>query len=311
MVITFHRRVRAVHARRPLIVQAWPQRGRRDRNGRPGRPMADPRRFPEQRERWGGFDWTDENRKKAGRDHRQISGGAAAFGGASAARPRAAAGRAETARRAGCRSRCSSSSPARSTCPTCACSRSRPSTRCSTSSRSAASTSRSAARRRACCAARTTCSRPATSAGSRRAAHHRGRAVHADRGRVPRRLRQCADGPDQRRQLRGPDRREHGRDPRRPRPRRDSEAGPQVDRQTSCPVGGPTTSRRWPSAITITGRNGMSHGSGRGGRVMKTVLQIAVGAFVICSSLGRGGHENSGLIVILLAWKIIKGAWPC
>ena len=32
-----------------------------------------------------------------------------------------------------------------------------------------------------------------------------GRPVHPDRGRMPRRLRQRADGPDQRRQLRGPD----------------------------------------------------------------------------------------------------------
>ena len=35
--------------------------------------------------------------------------------------------------------------------------------------------------------------------------------VDADRGRMPRRLRQRADGPDQRRQLRGSDRGQHGR----------------------------------------------------------------------------------------------------
>ena len=72
----------------------------------------------------------------------------------------------------------------------------------------------------------------------------RGRAVHADRGRVPRRLRQRADGPDQRRQLRGFVRGEHGRDPRRARGGQTPKPGPQVDRQTSCPEGGPTTLKK-------------------------------------------------------------------
>ena len=56
--------------------------------------------------------------------------------------------------------------------------------------------------------------------------HDRRRAVHLDRGRVPRRLRQRADGPDQRRQLRGSDRGEHGRDPRCAGARRDAQARP-------------------------------------------------------------------------------------
>src|SRR5512139_1112351 len=42
---------------------------------------------------------------------------------------------------------------------------------------------------------------------------------------MSRRLRQCADGPDQRRQLRGSDLREHDRHPRGARARRDPEAG--------------------------------------------------------------------------------------
>ena len=54
----------------------------------------------------------------------------------------------------------------------------------------------------------------------------RGRAFHSDRGRMPRRLRQRADGADQRRQLRGPRRGAHGRDPRRAGARRDAAAGP-------------------------------------------------------------------------------------
>ena len=32
--------------------------------------------------------------------------------------------------------------------------------------------------------------------------------------------------------------------------------GPQIDRQTSCPEGGPTTLRRWSPKITIIGSNG-------------------------------------------------------
>ena len=42
--------------------------------------------------------------------------------------------------------------------------------------------------------------------GPQEGPHDRRRPVHADRGRMPRRLRQRADGPDQRRQLRGSDR---------------------------------------------------------------------------------------------------------
>ena len=95
----------------------------------------------------------------------------------------------------------------------------------------------------------------------------RRRAVHADRGRMPRRLRQRADGPDQRRQLRGPDRGEHGRDPRRarararrPSPARRSTARP------AAPKAARPRSRRWPSAITIIARNGQRplarHGEG-------------------------------------------------
>jgi hypothetical protein len=46
-------------------------------------------------------------------------------------------------------------------------------------------------------------------------ADHARRPVHADRGRVPGCLRERADGPDQRRQLRGPGLRPHEPDPRR------------------------------------------------------------------------------------------------
>jgi hypothetical protein len=73
----------------------------------------------------------------------------------------------------------------------------------------------------------------------------------------PRRLRQRADGPDQRRQLRGPDRGEHGCDPRRA-------CGGQVAQARAA--GRPPDelsrrrpdlrSRKWPSAITTIGRNG-------------------------------------------------------
>ena len=61
--------------------------------------------------------------------------------------------------------------------------------------------------------------------GHEEGADDRGRPVHAHRGRVPRRLRQRADGPDQRRQLRGSDLRDDDRDPRGAGPGRDAEAG--------------------------------------------------------------------------------------
>ena len=76
-----------------------------------------------------------------------------------------------------------------------------------------------------------------------------------DRGRVPRRLRQCADGPDQRRQLRGPDRGKHGRDPRRARApaRRRSRARRSIARP-AAPKAARPRSRRWPSATTTIAR---------------------------------------------------------
>ena len=74
--------------------------------------------------------------------------------------------------------------------------------------------------------------------------HHRRRAVHPDRGRVPRRLRQRADGPDQRRQLRGSDRGEHGRDPRRAGRRQDAQARPAGRPPDQLPEGGPTTLKK-------------------------------------------------------------------
>ena len=101
------------------------------------------------------------------------------------------------------------------------------------------STSRCAERRPACCAGRTMCSAACYKRGLRKG-HHRGRTVHADRGRVPRRLRQRADGPDQRRQLRRSDRGEHGRpildalaSARRPSRARRSTARPAAPRATS------------------------------------------------------------------------------
>ena len=101
--------------------------------------------------------------------------------------------------------------------------------------------------------------------------HHRRRPVHADRGRMPRRLRQRADGPDQRRQLRGPDRGQHGaRSSTRWPPARQPKPGPQVDRQTSAPKAARPRSRRWPSATTIIG------GSGDEGAILIAVVAIVI-----------------------------------
>ena len=123
--------------------------------------------------------------------------------------------------------------------------------------RSAATTSRSAAPRPACCAARTTCSPPATRKGMKKGAHDRRRPVHPDRGRVPRRLRQRADGPDQRRQLRGPDLREHDRDPRRARQGRDAEGrARRSSARPAAPRAARPRSRRWSARITIIGDDG-------------------------------------------------------
>ena len=79
------------------------------------------------------------------------------------------------------------------------------------------------------------------------------------RGRVPRRLRECADGADQLRLLRGPDARElrqacstSSRRASRSKP------GPQVDRQFSAPVGGPTTLTDPSSTRTATAANAQS-----------------------------------------------------
>ena len=103
------------------------------------------------------------------------------------------------------------------------------------------------------------CARRLLQARDEEGPHHRRRPVHADRGRMPRRLRQRADGPDQRRQLRGSDRGQHGRDPRRagraarrPSPARRSTARP------ARPKAARPRSRRWPSAITIIGGSGRS-----------------------------------------------------
>ena len=71
---------------------------------------------------------------------------------------------------------------------------------------------------------------------------HAGRPVHAARGRMPRRLRQRAGRPGQRRFLRGPRRRLRPRADRRLAPRRDAAARDRVEgRQGSAPEGGPTT----------------------------------------------------------------------
>ncbi len=112
--------------------------------------------------------------------------------------------------------------------------------------------------------------------------HDRGRPVHADRGRMPRRLRQRADGPDQRRQLRGPDRRQHGRDPRRAgrAARRPSRARRSTARP-AAPRAARPASRRWPSATTIIG------GSGDGTR--------------------HRSRSSSRSCVIVVAWKHAQG----
>ena len=114
--------------------------------------------------------------------------------------------------------------------------------------------------------------------------HHRRRPVHADRGRMPRRLRQRADGPDQRRQLRGSDRGQHGRDPRRagraarrPSPARRSTARP------AAPRAARPRSRKWPSAITTIG------GSGDGTDIVKIVVAIVHRS----SSRGRSSRASS------------------
>ena len=87
---------------------------------------------------------------------------------------------------------------------------------------------------------------------------HRRRQVLLDRGRVPRRLRQRADGADQLRLLRGP---------RRPRVSESSSTifaagkkvkpGPQIDRQLSAPVGGPTTLTDRSLYTACVGRQGV------------------------------------------------------
>ena len=128
---------------------------------------------------------------------------------------------------AGCRRRRSSTSPTCSAWRTSACSRSRPSTPCSCCSRSGRRrTCRSAARRRACCAARSDLFEVCQRAHPSRAASRLGRRQFLlGRGRVPRRLRQRADGADLERHLRGSDRRELREGARRLR-----QAGPQIDR---------------------------------------------------------------------------------
>ena len=109
----------------------------------------------------------------------------------------------------------------------------------------AASTCRSAARRRAGCAARTRCCAPARTLGTQAwRGDQRGRHVHADRGRVPGRLRQRADGAGQRRLLRGPGLRQHGDADRGAEARRAAEARAAIGRQASAPVGGPDDADR-------------------------------------------------------------------
>ena len=129
---------------------------------------------------------------------------------------------------AGCRRRRSSTSPTSSAWRTSACSRSRPSTRCSCSRRSARRrTCRCAARRRAGCAARTTLFEGLPATHPSRAAPRLGRRQFlVGRGRVPRRLRERADGADLERHLRGPDGRELREGSRRLRRRQAGEARP-------------------------------------------------------------------------------------
>ena len=70
------------------------------------------------------------------------------------------------------------------------------------------------------------------------------------RGRVPRRLRQRADGADQLRLLRGPDAGDADPHSQRPGDGKTPKPGPQVDRQNSAPVGGANTLTD-PSIYTI------------------------------------------------------------
>ena len=101
------------------------------------------------------------------------------------------------------------------------------------------------------------CARRLLRQGAEEGPHHRGRPVHLDRGRMPRRLRQRADGPDQRRQLRGPDLREHDRDPRGARQGRDAEARPAGRSPDQLPRRRPDHAARDGLAkITIIGGNG-------------------------------------------------------
>ena len=122
--------------------------------------------------------------------------------------------------------------------------KSRPSTRCSTSRRSAATTSRSAAPRPACCAARTTCSPPATQARLKKG-------HTTDDGLFTLTevecLGACANAPmvqindDNYEDLTSDsmtailDALAAGEQPK---------TGPQIDRQTSAPEGGPTTLKK-------------------------------------------------------------------
>ena len=115
-----------------------------------------------------------------------------------------------------------------------------------------------------------------------------------DRGRVPRRLRQRADGPDQRRQLRGPDRRQHGRDPRRARrrPRRPGPARRSIARP-AAPKAARPRSRKWPSAITIIGGSGDE----------QACVKIVVAILVILSSPGRSSRACSAWLIGARAWS--------
>src|SRR5438045_5052289 len=105
---------------------------------------------------------------------------------------------------------------------------------------------------------------------------------------MSRRLRQRADGPDQRRQLRGPHRGEHGRDPGRARGRQEAQAWTAGRSPDELPG-------RWTNDAPEDGRAQLRlspavDSDGWGGDAVKDIVKIIV-----------------AILVIVIVWKILKG----
>ena len=216
-----------------------------------------------------------DRRQREGRegDRRALSRGAAGVGGDPVARPRPAAGRGgdeyaglaadpgDGVRRARARHALRS-----------ACSRSRPSTPCSTWRRSAASTSRCAGRRRACCAARTTCFDACKKRGLKKGHTTEDGLFTLTEVEC---LGACANAPmvqindDNYEDLTEAS---MGAILDALAARQTPKPGPQVDRQTSCPEGGPTTLKKM-AERNYDYRPQWTRRRRRGGGAMKDVAQ--------------------------------------